>query len=50
MAKRQTKKTARSNTTIKYEKGHKIKRLLTPTRSKKNRETLLNISMTCTLS
>jgi hypothetical protein len=52
MATRQktTKKSA--NTTIKYEKGQKIQRQLlfkTPTRSRQNRQTLLNISMTCAL-
>jgi hypothetical protein len=53
MAKRQTKKATRSNKTIRYEKGHKVQRLLSldrsPSRSKRDRQTLWNISMTCTL-
>jgi hypothetical protein len=52
MAKRQ--KTTRSNKTVRYEKAHKIQRLLLldrkPVLSKRNRQTLLNISMTCALS
>jgi hypothetical protein len=52
MARRQAKN--RSNKTVKYEKGHRVQRFLlldkTPSRSKRNRQTLLNISMTCTLS
>jgi hypothetical protein len=54
MAKRQTKKPARSQKTVRYEKGHKVQRLLllerTPSRSKRDRQTCWNISMTCTLS
>lgn len=52
MATRQTNPKKASNKIVKYEKGQKIQRLLlfkTPTRSKGNRHTLLNISMTCTL-
>ena len=53
MAKHQAKSKKRSNRTVKYEKGQKVQRLLlldrTPTRSKRNRETVWNISMTCTL-
>lgn len=53
MAKRQTNKKTRSGRTVKYEKGHKVQRLLlldkTPTRSKRNRQTVLNISMSCVL-
>ena len=54
MAKRQTKKTTRSQKTVKYEKGHKVQRLLlldrSPGHSKRDRQTCWNISMTCTLS
>lgn len=54
MARRQTKKTTRSQKTVKYEKGHKVQRLLllerTPSRSKRDQQTCWNISMTCTLS
>lgn len=54
MAKHQTKKSPRSHKTVKYEKGHKVQRLLllerTPSRSRRDRQTSWNISMTCTLS
>jgi hypothetical protein len=53
MAKRQTNKSTRSNRTVRYEKGHKVQRLLLldkkSGRSKRDRQTLWNISMTCTL-
>lgn len=54
MAKRQTKKSTRTQKTVKYEKGHKVQRLLLlermPSRSRRDRQTCWNISMTCTLS
>lgn len=53
MAKHQTQKAARSKKTIRYEKGHKVQRFLlldrSSGRSKRDRQTLWNISMTCTL-
>lgn len=53
MKTRQTPAKKRTNKPTKhYEKGQKIQRLLlfkTPTRSTRNNQTLLNISMTCTL-
>ena len=51
--KRQKKSSSRSQRTVRYEKGHKVQRLLlldkNPSRAKRNRETSLSISMTCTL-
>jgi hypothetical protein len=54
MAKPHTSKAKnRTTRTVRYEKGQKIKGFLflnkTPTRSERNKETVLNISMTCTL-
>jgi hypothetical protein len=47
-------KPTRSSKTIRYEKAHKIERLLLldrkPAMSKRSRQTLLNISMTYALS
>ena len=52
-ATRKRKAAKRSKRTVRYEKGQKIQGLLlldkTPTRSTRNRQTVLNISMTCTL-
>lgn len=52
-ATRQPKAKKHSKRTVRYEKGQKIQGILlldkTPTRSRRNRETCLNISMTCTL-
>lgn len=49
--KTQKKSATRSTRTVKYEKGHKVQRLLLLNKAKghRNRETSLSISMTCKL-
>lgn len=50
-AKQQKKSLTRSKRTVKYEKGHKVQRLLqlNTSKGKRHRETSLSISMTCKL-
>ena len=52
-ATRQAQSKKRSKRTVRYEKGQKIRGVLLldkiPTRQRRNKETFVNISMTCTL-